>query len=195
GTGFVDYANVTGSYVEFTVNAPAAGGYGLTFRYANGSTANRPMDVAVNGTVVAPGLAFNPTTNWDTWADQSITATLTAGTNKIRATATTASGGPNVDRLRVTKPTDTQAPTPPSNFHPVSAPTAFSVDVAWDPSTDNVGVVLYRVYNGGNVVAEVGGNVTHATVTLKPNTDYVLSAAAFDAAGNVSQASNTYAFR
>src|SRR6266508_112120 len=90
--------------------------YGLTFRYSNGTTTNRPMDIAVNGVVVAPGLAFNPTTNWDTWADQSITAALTAGTNKVRATATTSNGGPNLDRLRVTNPTDTEPPTAPGNF-------------------------------------------------------------------------------
>jgi Raf kinase inhibitor-like YbhB/YbcL family protein len=194
GTGFVDYTNVAGGFVEFTVNAPAAGNYGLTFRYANGTTANRPMDISVGGTVVAPNLAFNPTTNWDTWADQSVTVALTAGTNKVRATATAATGGPNLDRLRVTNPTDTEAPTPPGNFHPVADPTPFAVDVAWSPSTDNTGVVLYRVYNGGNVMAEVGGNVTTAHITLKPNTDYVLSAAAFDAAGNASQASNSYSF-
>ncbi len=195
GSGFVNYDNLVGSYVEFMVNAATAGNYGLTFRFANGTTTNRPMDISVNGVVVAPGLAFNPTTNWDTWANQSITAALTAGVNRVRATATTVNGGPNLDRLRATNPTDTEAPTPPGNFRPLSDPTAFSVDVAWDPSTDNVGVVLYRVYNGGNIVAEVGGNVTSTRVTLKPNTDYVLSAAAFDAAGNASQASNTYAFK
>jgi len=46
-------------------------------------------------------LAFNPTGNWDTWANQTFSANLVAGTNKIRATATTANGGPNVDRLRI----------------------------------------------------------------------------------------------
>src|SRR5213080_4206197 len=66
GTGFVDYTNVTGSYVQFTVNAASAGTYTLTFRHANGSTANRPMAIAVNGSTVNGNLAFNPTANWDT---------------------------------------------------------------------------------------------------------------------------------
>jgi len=99
GTGFVDYTNVAGSYVEFTVNAAAAGNNKLTFRYANGTTVNRPMDISVNGTVVASGVAFNPTTNWDTWANVTVTAALNAGSNKVRATATTANGGPNLDYL------------------------------------------------------------------------------------------------
>ncbi|WP_344836193.1 CBM35 domain-containing protein [Nonomuraea dietziae] len=53
GSGFVDYANVAGSYVEFTVSAAAAGQQALAFRYANGTTTNRPLDISVNGTVVA----------------------------------------------------------------------------------------------------------------------------------------------
>jgi hypothetical protein len=40
GTGFVNFDNVVGSYVEYTVNAAQAGTQTLTFRYANGTTAN-----------------------------------------------------------------------------------------------------------------------------------------------------------
>jgi hypothetical protein len=100
GSGFADYNAVAGSYVEFTVTAAQAGPATLNFRYANGSTANRPMDVRVNGSVVASP-AFAPTGNWDTWQTVSITANLNAGNNTIRATATVASGGPNLDRLDV----------------------------------------------------------------------------------------------
>jgi len=53
GTGFVDYTNVTGSYVEFTVNASSAGTATLSLRYANGTTVNRPMTITVNGTTIA----------------------------------------------------------------------------------------------------------------------------------------------
>jgi chitinase len=101
GTGFVDYTNVTGSYVEFTVSAATTGTYTLTFRHANGSTANRPMSISVNGSTVNSNLAFNPTANWDTWVDVSLSTTLNAGSNTVRATATTANGGPNLDKLTV----------------------------------------------------------------------------------------------
>jgi hypothetical protein len=101
GTGFVDYNNVTGSYVQWSVTASAAGATTATFRYANGSTTNRPMSIAVNGTVVSSNLAFNGTGSWDTWGTASLSVTLNAGTNTIRATATTANGGPNVDKLTV----------------------------------------------------------------------------------------------
>ncbi|WP_431927595.1 glycosyl hydrolase family 28 protein [Nonomuraea jabiensis] len=101
GTGFVNYDNVAGSYVEFTVNAAAAGTATLTLRYANGTTANRAMDIAVNGTVVAAAKPFNGTGAWTTWQSTTVSAQLIAGANTVRATATTANGGPNLDYLEV----------------------------------------------------------------------------------------------
>src|SRR5947207_1936554 len=100
GTGFVNYDNVAGSYVQWTVNAATAGTATLAFRHANGSTANRPMNITVNGAPAAGGVAFNPTGSWDTWATVTVNAALNAGSNTVRATATTSNGGPNVDRLR-----------------------------------------------------------------------------------------------
>src|SRR6266545_1878635 len=99
GTGFVNYNNVTESYVQWTVNASSSGTATLAFRFANGSTTNRPMDITVNGTLVADELSFPGTGNWDTWQTRSVTAPVTAGANTVRATATTVNGGPNVDFL------------------------------------------------------------------------------------------------
>ncbi|WIV53556.1 glycosyl hydrolase 2 galactose-binding domain-containing protein [Amycolatopsis nalaikhensis] len=101
GTGFVNYDNVTGSAVEFSVTAAAAGPANVVLRFANGTTTNRPMDIAVNGVKVASGVAFGGTGNWDTWQTVTVPVTLTAGTNKIKATATTANGGPNLDKITV----------------------------------------------------------------------------------------------
>lgn len=112
GTGFVDYVNTTGGYVEFTVTAAAAGTTTLTFRYANGTTASRPLAVAVNGTTVAtPG--FATTGAWTNWQTQAVPVTLTAGTNTVRATATTATGGPNLDKLTVGTGGPTEPPGDP----------------------------------------------------------------------------------
>ncbi|NUT03609.1 MAG: YbhB/YbcL family Raf kinase inhibitor-like protein [Hamadaea sp.] len=190
GTGFVNGDNVVGSAVEWTVGVPSAGVYPVTLRYSNGTTVDRPMDVSVNGTVAAPGISFPSTTNWDTWADRTISLSLAAGTNKIKAISTTVNGGPNLDRLRVTAPADTQPPTAPANLRVVGEVRPYGVDLAWDASTDNVGVAQYKIYNGGNVVQVVGGNITTATLTLTPNTTYVITVLAYDAVGNASQASN-----
>src|SRR5439155_13398500 len=72
GTGFVNLDNVVGSYVQWTVDAPAAGTATLTFRYANGTTAGRPMDIRVNGALVAAKLAFIPTPAWDDWDTRTV---------------------------------------------------------------------------------------------------------------------------
>jgi exo-1,4-beta-D-glucosaminidase len=101
GTGFVNCDNVVGSYVQWTVSVPSAGSYPIVVRYSNGTTTNRPADIAFNGTVVVAGQAFGPTANWDTWADVSLTVTLAAGTNTIRVTGTTANGPANLDYLEV----------------------------------------------------------------------------------------------
>ncbi|MEU4269929.1 cellulase family glycosylhydrolase [Streptomyces sp. NPDC026092] len=114
GSGFVNYDNVTGSSVQWNVNAAQAGSATLTLRYANGTATNRPMDIAVNGTVVAAGKSFAGTGAWTTWATTTLTANLKAGANTVRATATTANGGPNVDHIKV----DT-ATTPPVTGTPV----------------------------------------------------------------------------
>src|SRR5204863_7797851 len=188
GTGFVDYNNVAGSSVEWTVNASAAGNASLVVRYANGSTTNRPMDISVNGTV-AGSLPFPGTGNWDTWADATVTAALVAGSNTVRATATTATGGPNVDRLTVTPASggDTQPPSAPGNLHSTGA-TSSSVSLAWNASTDNVGVVGYDVFNGPTKATSVTG--TSATVSgLAAGTSYTFTVKARDAAGNASAAS------
>ncbi|MEC3974108.1 glycosyl hydrolase 2 galactose-binding domain-containing protein [Amycolatopsis sp. H20-H5] len=99
GTGFVNYDNTVGSSVEFTVNAAGAGAADVVLRYANGTTANRPMDISVNGTVVSAGQAFAGTGDWTTWATKTVRVNLVAGVNKIKTVATTANGGPNLDRI------------------------------------------------------------------------------------------------
>ncbi len=99
GSGFVNYDNAVGSYVEWTVNAATAGPATLTFRTANGTAVNRPMDITVNGTLAVDDLAFPGTGAWTNWRSTTATVTLRAGANTIRATATTANGGPNADYL------------------------------------------------------------------------------------------------
>ncbi|TCO53432.1 PQQ-dependent sugar dehydrogenase [Actinocrispum wychmicini] len=186
GRGFVDYTNVAGSYVEWTVNGPGAAD--LVIRYANGTTVNRPMDIAVNGTTVAANMAFNSTGTWDQWQTATVHATLTSGPNKIRATATTANGGPNVDKLSVSN-TDSESPSPPQNLRSTGH-TSSSTSLAWDAATDNVGIAGYEIYQHGQHMKSVG-NVLAATVDgLDPDTDYEWAVVARDAANNVSQASN-----
>lgn len=83
---------------------------------------------------------------------------------------------------------DTTAPSAPGNLHSTGT-TASSVSLAWNASTDNVGVTGYLVYQGGTQVASVTG--TSATVSgLAASTGYTFTVKARDAANNVSAASN-----
>jgi len=99
GAGFVNYANAVGSYVEMTVSSPGQQMATLTFRFANGTDTDRPMEISVNGQIVNSSLGFAPTGSWEAWQNQSLTTLLRAGTNTIRARAVTAAGGPNLDQL------------------------------------------------------------------------------------------------
>src|SRR6185369_12239388 len=75
GTGFADYINASGDFVEWTVTSATAGTKTLTFRFANGGTATRTLAIKVNsGTAV--NLAFDPTGDWATWKTVSMQATL-----------------------------------------------------------------------------------------------------------------------
>lgn len=191
GTGFVNYNAVTGAYVEFTVDSAQAANATLGFRYAL-ATANRPLDIAVNGATVADDLAFPATGAWTTWKTVTVNATLKAGANKVRATISGVDG-PNLDKLTVTAsgPADTESPTAPANLRMDKEPTASTVALAWDASTDNVKVTGYDIYQHGQLVKQVDGVTLAATVeNLDPETTYDWTVFARDAAANVSAASN-----
>jgi hypothetical protein len=118
GAGYLDMGNEAGDRVGFTVDAPTAGTYTLTFRYANGgggANGPRPMDVLVGGsaaTVATQGqVAFAGTgvNGWDNWQTVSIDVQLQAGSNTI-ALANTIANGPNIDQVIVSRPGDVVDP-------------------------------------------------------------------------------------
>ena len=98
GTGFADYINNSGDYVEWTITNPTAATRGLTWRFA--STSARTLSLSINGVVVNSALTFPSTTSITAWLDKAVTATLPAGTVTIRLTATGTSG-PNIDYLEI----------------------------------------------------------------------------------------------
>jgi streptogrisin C len=66
--------------------------------------------------------------------------------------------------------------------------------LAWNASTDNVGVTGYEVYRGTTLATTVAA--TSATVSgLTPDTDHVFTVKAKDAAGNASKASTPLTVR
>ena len=101
GGGYADYNASSGAYVEFTFdNTSAAGPRTLTFRYANGGTSDRPLELKVNGVLIQSHLSFPPTGAWTTWRTVGVTVQLAAGVNKIRLT-TVGSNGSNLDSMTI----------------------------------------------------------------------------------------------
>lgn len=94
-------------------------------------------------------------------------------------------GGPEAEDIwGIYSGSDTEAPTVPTNLV-ASNITTFSIDLAWDASTDNVGVSSYEVYVDNIFEAEV--STTNYTITgLESNEQYSLSVLAKDVAENES---------
>ncbi len=85
-------------------------------------------------------------------------------------------------------PTDTQAPSAP-NLSAANT-TTNSTNLSWNGSTDNVAVTGYIVYQGTTNIADIAGT-TYNVTGLSENTTYNFRVKAKDAAGNVSDYSNT----
>jgi hypothetical protein len=127
GTGYLDYQNATGDYIQWTVTTPHAGIHTIGFRYALGNNNSpRALAVAVNGVTVIASLPFTTTgageAGWSNYQTISTTVFLNKGTNTIRTTAISNSG-PNMDHLAVTTPIP-----PPANAIVLYDGTAASVN-------------------------------------------------------------------
>lgn len=84
---------------------------------------------------------------------------------------------------------DRQAPTVPTNLQAISV-TDVTASLTWDPSTDNVGVHSYNIYQNNSYIGF--STTTDPMVNdLTPGTTYTFYVRAKDAAGNISASSNT----
>ncbi|MCE9667704.1 glycosyl hydrolase family 18 protein [Myxococcus stipitatus] len=123
-------------------------------------------------TVTVSGLAANTTYTF------TVKARDAAGNRSAASAAhsTTTSPPP---------PVDTEAPSAPTGPRSTSVGST-SVSLAWNASTDNVGVTGYEVFvNGGATASATTTGATSATVSgLAANTTYAFTVKARDAAGN-----------
>ncbi|WP_353475011.1 CBM35 domain-containing protein [Salipiger sp. H15] len=102
GSGYIDINGSAGPKIAFSFDAPA-GTYEITLRYANGSTALRPLSVEVDG-AGAGTLADSRTGGWSTWGTQSFTVTVGDGTHQVVLIQDAASVAPNIDAVAVALP-------------------------------------------------------------------------------------------
>ena len=84
---------------------------------------------------------------------------------------------------------DREAPTQPNGLHTTKV-TSNSAELKWSPSTDNVSVKEYQILRDNKVVGVVPGT-TFTDKNLKPTTKYTYTVKAVDAAGNVSNESES----
>ncbi|PFQ17244.1 M60 family metallopeptidase, partial [Bacillus cereus] len=95
----------------------------------------------------------------------------------------TKEGLKKVNQIVNPKP-DTEAPTQPQGLY-ASNLTSNSVELKWNPSTDNVGVKEYQVLRDGQLIQTVQGT-TFTDQNLTVNKEYKYAVKAVDAAGNTS---------
>lgn len=141
----------------------------LTWSSSNGSSASLNQSIGSVGT--AGSQSVSPVTN--------TTYTLTV-TNSAGSTATC---GATVSA------SDMTAPTTPTNLTAVAASLS-ELDLSWTAATDNVGVAGYKILRGGVYVGTTTTGTTFADTGLAASTTYTYTVKAYDAAGNVSTASN-----
>ncbi len=79
---------------------------------------------------------------------------------------------------------DTEAPTVPANLQ-ATAVSATQVDLAWEGSTDNVGVTGYRIFRD-NVEIATSALTTYSDTTCAEYTAYTYEVSAYDASSNES---------
>jgi fibronectin type 3 domain-containing protein len=84
----------------------------------------------------------------------------------------------------VTTPADSTAPSTPAGLT-AKAVKGPKVKLAWNPSSDDVGVTGYRVFRDGAAIATTG-LTSYVDTNVKRATVYRYAVSAFDAVGNES---------
>ncbi|MQA26206.1 MAG: chitinase [Micromonosporaceae bacterium] len=152
---------------------------------------HRKFDVRIESTTVLSAFDIFAACGKFTACDRTFSATVSDGQLNV---AFTMNGGANYGTISGIEITggggggDTTPPSAPANLRSTGS-TSSSVSLAWNASTDNVGVTGYEVYRGSTKVATVSGT-SHTDTGLTANTTYSYTVKARDAAGNLSPASN-----
>lgn len=115
-------------------------------------------------------------------------ATVTITKPGYKTKTTSIVPAPDVNNVSI-DPADTQPPTAPGNLRTTSV-TSTSAALAWNASTDNVGVTGYKVFRDNKQIA-TSTKTSYTDSSLQPATSYNYFVKAYDADGNLSGASNT----
>ncbi|MCG3115418.1 MAG: DNRLRE domain-containing protein [Candidatus Manganitrophus sp. SA1] len=169
------------------ISGIGVGGVGSSGATLSWST-NEPADTQVEyGTTPAYGTSTAVVSTLATSHVQSLSGLLPATLYHYRVRSRDAAGNlavSNNGSFTTAAAPDTSSPTAPAGLT-AAAVSSSQINLAWNPSTDNVGVSGYRVYRNG---LQVGTTTvtSYANSGLAADTIYNYAVAAFDAAGNLS---------
>ena len=151
----------------------------LTWSPATDNVGVAGYEVLRDGVVVA-------TVTDPTYADTAVPANE-SHTWTVRASD--AAGNLSAESPPVTAVRDTLAPSAPPNLR-VTSVSPGAVGLAWDASTDNVGVARYRLFRDGSLLTETAGQTFLDDTVGTTGTSHTYVVTAVDAAGNASESSN-----
>jgi hypothetical protein len=113
---------------------------------------------------------------------------LALGTHTIQAKAADTFNNIATSAAITVNLTDQTAPTAPGSLR-TTATSLNGISLAWNASTDNVGVTAYQVKRNGTLIATPNSvTLSYADSGLTPGTAYNYTVLAVDAAGNISTA-------
>lgn len=185
--------NNNGREARFTFNATIGDVYNIQIWAKTTPNSNNPAFANWQG---FQGFSTR-VINSSQWSPYNFTLTATSSTPIIRIYAGPI-GSPVgrdvlIDAVQVFSQTsmDTEPPTVPQNLM-ASNITTSTVELAWEPSTDNVAVTEYNIYQDNVLLLSVPGNQTNAVINnLQPLTEYRYFVKALDAMQNHSEAGDT----
>jgi hypothetical protein len=139
--------------------------------------------------VASTGYRFDPATGNTVTIDFGAVTTRYV---RLHITANTGWPAGQLSEFEVYGPStgDTQAPTAPSGLA-LTQPASGQIRLAWNASSDNVGVTGYDVYVNGGLRSSVGGSTLTYTDSQPASATVTYFVRARDAAGNQSPNSNT----
>jgi hypothetical protein len=183
----VAWFGYSGVYFQITVT-PSKGSITGTIRNANSSNPIAGATVTLN---TGPSTQTNSSGVYTFGNLDAGSYTVTAsapGYANNSAPATVTAGQTTTVNINLT-PTDLQAPTNPTNLSATTI-SATQINLSWTASTDNVGVVGYKVFRGGSQVGTTS-STSYSDSGLTPNTLYSYQVSAYDLAENNSGLSNS----
>ncbi|ADO73661.1 fibronectin type III domain-containing protein [Stigmatella aurantiaca] len=186
-TGSVDVQAPTAP-TGLTSSGKTANSVSLTWNASTDNVGVTGYEVFIGGSATAAATTTGATSVTVSGLNANTTYTFTV---KARDAAGNRSAASSAFSVTTNPPsTDTQAPTVPASLRSTGTASS-SVSLAWNASTDNVGVTGYEVFIGGSATAAATTTgATSVTVSgLAANTSYSFTVKARDAAGNRSAAS------